>query len=108
MHFQTVLLSALAALATASPALDARGTRCGRTLDSNQVYLAELQITGGCVRFGGGPSRPVQGSPGPRKAAYAEIYAGIRCRFYRYVFLYPCFKTMLTSMFVKAIGTVQT
>jgi hypothetical protein len=87
MHFQTLLLSALAALATASPAaaLEARGEQCGRVLDGNQVYMRGLEVTGGCIPFGGGPSRPVLGAPGPKKALYAEIFTKNRCRFYRYV-----------------------
>jgi hypothetical protein len=86
MQFQTLLLSALAALATASPApaLDARAERAGRVLDSNQVYLAELIVTGGCIAWA--IDRPRPGRPTRKiRAAYAEIFAKNRCRFYEYV-----------------------
>jgi hypothetical protein len=89
MHFQTLLLSTLAAFATASPAaLEARDEWVGYAFGQSGQLVGDLIRNGGCCSF--------------LKAYSAEIHNGVRCRFFRYVFLHPHVKDdALTRPFCK-------
>jgi len=73
MHFQTLILASLAALATASPApITKRDEWVGYVFSSQGALAGDLIRNGGCCNF------PVTGYS-------TQINAGVRCRFFRYV-----------------------